>query len=394
VAGVPVKPEGVYSDGRGGWYFKVTLGRDPLTGRRDQITRRGFRTATEAAQARREVLRKADAGLLKPTPGALTVNGLLDLYLDGLDADGRLSAKTRFDYRHYADAYVRPVLGPRKARDVTPDVLLAWQRGLAKAGGSKNGKPLAPNTIRLARAPLAGAFKLALQTGVVGVDPVAAVPRPRAKRSIPRHWTPEQARSFLRLIEGDRTYPIWAFLLGAGVRIGELVWLRWPNVDLEERLVHVVDFASTLGYDLVPSVGKSRDAVRTIDLDDGLVRVLRAQRRLQAEERLGAEAYEDSDYVFTRAAGGPYHPQTLSTRRSSRTSTATSRRRCSGMLPTRSVPPCSPRGRRRHARSPQRRSQGPGGVSKPPGHPWPFSAFERAISNHGPERCCTQETLS
>jgi integrase len=309
---MPAKPEGVYADGRGGWYFKLTIGRDPLTGRRTQITRRGFRTAGEAAKARRDVLRKADAGLVKPSPAGLTVNELLDLYLDGLDADEALSAKTRFDYRHYSDSYLRPGLGGRRVRDITPEVVIAWQRQLAKSGGTKNGKPLSANTIRLARAPLAGAFKLAVRNGVIAVDPVRAVPRPRAKRSIARHWTPEQAREFLTLTEGDRTYPIWAFLLGSGLRIGELVWLRWPNVDLERRVVHIVEFASTLGYDLVPSEGKSKDAVRSIELDDGLIAVLRLQRRVQSTERLAAVDYVESEYVFTKPAGGPYHPQFLS----------------------------------------------------------------------------------
>jgi len=100
---MPAKPEGVYADGRGGWYLKVTLGRGPLTGRRDQITRRGFRTTGEAGRARREVVTKVSAGLLKPSPGGLTVNELLDLYLDGIDADQRLSVKTRHDYRVYAE---------------------------------------------------------------------------------------------------------------------------------------------------------------------------------------------------------------------------------------------------------------------------------------------------
>lgn len=113
-------------------------------------------------------------------------------------------------------------------------------------------------------------------------------------------------------MEGDRTYPIWAFLLGSGLRIGELVWLRWGKVDLERRVVHVVEFVSGLGYNLVASSGKSRDAVRSIELDDGLVRVLRAQRKLQAEERLAAANYVDSEFVFTRPTGGPYHPVNLS----------------------------------------------------------------------------------
>jgi hypothetical protein len=52
----------VYKDGNGGWDVKVSVGRDPLTGRRTQITRRGFKTAAEAGRARREVLAQVDRG--------------------------------------------------------------------------------------------------------------------------------------------------------------------------------------------------------------------------------------------------------------------------------------------------------------------------------------------
>jgi hypothetical protein len=63
--------------------------------------------------------RPVDVGAVRPSSTVLTVNQLLDLYLDGLDADERPSAKTRFDYRHYAQDYVRPLLGDRKVRDLT-----------------------------------------------------------------------------------------------------------------------------------------------------------------------------------------------------------------------------------------------------------------------------------
>jgi integrase len=309
---MPARPEGVYADTRGQWYFKVTLGRDLLTGKREQITRRGFATATEAAKARRELIGKLDAGLVKPSAGVLTVNQLLDLYLDGIDADQRLSPKTRHDYRVYAETYVRRFLGTRKVRDVTPEVILTWQRKLLAEGGAKDGKPLAPNTIRLARAPLAGAFKLAASSGIVAVNPLLHTPQPKARRSVPRHWSPEQAREFLSLMEGDRTYPVWAFLMGAGLRIGELVALRWENVDFAEGAVRVVEFSTYLGHEVVASSGKSRDAIRRIDIDKALADVLHTQRATQARERLATEHYEQSDHVFTRPVGGPYHPQYLS----------------------------------------------------------------------------------
>ena len=139
---MPVKPEGVYSDGRGQWYFKVSLGRDQLSGKREQLTRRGFHTATEASKARHAVLVKSETNSMRPNGGSLTVNELLDIYLDGIDADERLSLKTRFDYRHKAADYVRPSLGRLKLRDVTAATVLSWQRGLLQNGEGSGTSPL------------------------------------------------------------------------------------------------------------------------------------------------------------------------------------------------------------------------------------------------------------
>jgi integrase len=319
---MPARPQGVYQDKRGYWYFKATIGRDPLTGKRDQITRRGFRTMAEAARERRDVLAKIDRGQLSPTPASLTVGELLDVYLEGIDADQDLAPKTRFDYRQYAADYIKPYIGDRRVRDVTPDVIVAWQRKLLQEGGAKRnkdkdgklgaGKPLSPNTVLRVRSALSGAFKLAVQAGMIPVNPLLQAPRPKPQRSIPKHWSPEEARKFLALMEGDRTWPIWAFLLGSGLRIGELVSLRWPSVDLKNRRVRIIDFVSTLGYDMMPSLGKSRDSIRTVDLDDGLVDVLRKQKAIQSSERLAAAEWTESDFVFTKPDGGQYHPMNLS----------------------------------------------------------------------------------
>jgi integrase len=306
------KYDGVYQDAKGRWYFKVWLGRDPLTARQVQVTKRGFATAADASRARRKELDEAEDRPSAPSlPASLTVNDLLDLYLDGLDADERLSAKTRFDYRINAKSYVRPWLGKKRVRDLTPEVIVAWQRKLMAEGGVKDGKALSANTVRLARSPLAGALKLAVAQGVIRSNPLASVPKPATGRRVPKHWTPEQARAFLSEQEGDRLYPLWAFLLGSGLRIGELVWLRWGNVDLKRRRARVVDFASTLGWDLVESRGKSVTAIRTVELDAALVAVLERQRDMQRFESR-RDGYEVTEYVFTKPAGGHYHPQVIS----------------------------------------------------------------------------------
>lgn len=310
---MPKAPAGVYQSSDRSWYFKAHLGRDELTGKRVQVTRRGYRSAREAAAARAELLARRPKAV-RSTNSALTVDQLLDQYLDGLDADGRLSVKTRFDYRHNADNYVRPILGSRRVTSVTPELISKWQRKLSESGGTKSGSGLSANTVRLARAPLAGAFKLAVAQGLITSDPVAVTARPAKRRSVPKHWTPDQARAFIAFQEGDREWPLWVFLLSSGLRVGELVALRWDNVDLTQRRAIVSEFVSTLGYEVVASTGKSRTSTRPIDLDDQLVEVLKLRRRQQAEELQQAADGRSSEFVFCREHGQPYHPQTVSRR--------------------------------------------------------------------------------
>lgn len=147
---------------------------------------------------------------------------------------------------------------------------------------------------------------------MIPINPLLQTPVPsRSARS--RSTGPaRRLRKFLALMEGDHTWPIWAFLLGSGLRIGELVSLRWPSVDLKNRRVRIVDFVSTLGYDMMPSSGKSRDAIRTVDIDDGLANVLSQQKVIQKPERSAAKDWIESDIVFTRPDGGQYHPMNLS----------------------------------------------------------------------------------
>ena len=306
------KVRGVYQDAKGAWYFKVRTTKDPTTGKWQQVTRRGFKTAAAASAARESLLNEAAEQATTGPPSRLTVAELVEQYLDDAETADRLSPKTLFDYRHYLEDYVRPWIGERLVCELNAEDVVCWQRSLGTEGGTKNGRGLSPNTIRLARAPVNGAFKQAVATGVVPNNPLAAVPKPRARRKIPQHWSPEQARHFLIMHEGDRLLPVWSFLLGSGLRIGELVHLRWPNVDIDNGLVRINEFASVLGYEVKESSGKSNDAIRTIDVDPHLINSLETQRQLQATERQETADYLATDFVFTKPAGGAYHPQYLS----------------------------------------------------------------------------------
>jgi integrase len=86
------------------------------------------------------------------------------------------------------------------------------------------------------------------------------------------------------------------------------VWLRWGNVDLERRVVHVVEFVSGRGYNLVASSGRAATPFGASSWTTGWCASSGPNASCTAEERLTAANYVESEFVFTRPAGGPYHP--------------------------------------------------------------------------------------
>lgn len=126
-------------------------------------------------------------------------------------------------------------------------------------------------------------------------------------------WTSTQLQCFLASLDGERLAP--AFLLAAhtGMRRGEVVGLRWADVDLDAKLIHLRQNAVVSNYDARLTDVKTTHGRRTIDVNDDVVRALQGWRRKQAEERLLlAAGYDDHTSSFARADGALTHPELLS----------------------------------------------------------------------------------
>ena len=97
-----------------------------------------------------------------------------------------------------------------------------------------------------------------------------------------------------------------------GMRRGEVLGLRWKDVDLDNARLHVRQAVVSVAYEVIVSSPKNHHA-RVIDLDLGTVEHLRLHRKRQEEEReLWGEDYIDSDLVVCKENGEPLHPQTYS----------------------------------------------------------------------------------
>jgi integrase len=217
----------------------------------------------------------------------------LDTY-EGRTSRG-ITETTRDDYRRRIEQEAIPYFGKMRLSEIAPQDVKGYARKLERRG-------LAPNTVRLAVAPVRALFATAVEEGLIPSNPAAGLRL--AQRRDPDHeervkaMSEEQLRALLAAIpEAEALF--FRVLAWSGLRIGEMVELRWSDVDLGERIVHV----RRRFHDGRIGPPKSRFGKRRLRLTPDLARAL---WRLRAETRAG-----DSDLVFTAHKGGRIHPSNL-----------------------------------------------------------------------------------
>lgn len=291
------------------WSYVVRV-RDPETGRSRPRWVGGFATEREAKTARDEA-RVAASRSEYVNRTTITVGQFLDSWL-GVHEVG-VKPQTIAPYRDLIDRYVTPRLGDVRLQAVQPAMLTRLYTDLLKAGGAK-GRPLACTTVEKVHAILRKAFHDAVNIDqLLNASPVDRAKRPRKQSAAAKHiWTPADLRAFLETTRSHRLFPFFHLAAYTGARRGELLNLRWSNVDLDAGSLEIQGTVAVINGQRVEGTTKGGHA-RTISLDDATVAVLRSHQREQREERFAAGPdWAVGDLVFTRGAGLPLYPDTPS----------------------------------------------------------------------------------
>jgi integrase len=124
-------------------------------------------------------------------------------------------------------------------------------------------------------------------------------------------WDAEELQIFLRHVRTDWWYPFMRLAAMTGMRRGEVLGLRWSDLDFDRGSLAVRQAIVAAGYDTYLDTPKSHRP-RTIDLDPKTMKALRRRRKEQLEDRLASgDSYLGSDLVFTKADGSLVHPDTF-----------------------------------------------------------------------------------
>ena len=125
-------------------------------------------------------------------------------------------------------------------------------------------------------------------------------------------WTPEQTTTFLTHARHHRLYALYRLIALRGLRRGEAVGLRWPEIDFTAATIAVTWQITQLGWTPIQGKPKTDASDRVIAADTQTLQDLTDHRRHQAKERLKAgKEWADSGFVFTDTLGRPLHPQVV-----------------------------------------------------------------------------------
>lgn len=290
------------------WTYEVDLA--PPGAPRHRRKRGGFPTKRAALAALHEVL----AGLASGSYVAST-NQTVGDYLDGWLQAVRsgLRAGSLDACSVHVNTYIKPRLGRVRLQAITRQTVKAFYAELAESGRARGGGGLSDKTVHNIHRTLSKALEDAVEDGLLSRNPA------RGTHKLPESpeqgsWTAEELRAFLDHVAGDRQYAMWRFAAFTGVRRGELVGLRWRDVDLDASRAFVVQQRAKGGGTV--KVGRLKGGRgRSITLDPKTVEVLRQHRarQLEAKEFL-SEGYADHGLVFTHEDGKPLHPDSVTKR--------------------------------------------------------------------------------
>jgi integrase len=270
---------------RGRWVAQIKL--------EGNLLRRYARTQNEAWELREQLV--SDTKRQKPSDQ----HTLLREYLEQWLATKRAAPSTLRNYRSQLRLYIAPAaIAQVQLSKLAPHHLRVLLAAMEKQG-------LAASTIRQTKAILQAALRQALEDGLVTRNVAALVQPPPLARSSRRALTPDEARTLLESLRGDRLEAMYATAVMLGLRQGEVLGLRWQDIDLEAHTLNVAQTLQRSEGKYITRPPKTKTSTRALPMPRLLVSALSDWKVSQKAEFLKTGARPDHDLCFTTQGGNP-----------------------------------------------------------------------------------------
>lgn len=252
-----------------------------------------------------------------PSSTSMTMNELFDRFMQS--KENRLAATTLQRYECLLRIYLRPAVGAKKVASLrTVDLLTAYTQWIKRGVGAR--------TIRHAADLLRNILRRAVKWEIVSRSPAASLDA----EDLPKVLKPESAvltESEVQILLQEANhptrrctarhyltaystfYPAVAFALYTGARLGEIMAMRWQDIDAHQRIVTISRSLSSTKQTGLTFKRPKNDKVRTVCVPPQLLAILQSHRAVQAAEKIAIGAgYRDEDLIFAKPDGTPIPP--------------------------------------------------------------------------------------
>jgi integrase len=290
----------IYETQDGRWRAEVSLGYKP-----DGKARRKIlygKTRAEVSGNLKRVLRDQQIGV-NISPERQTLAAFLTSWLEQT-VRRKNRVQTAKSYEWIIRVHLSPGLGKLTLDKLTPLRLQTFLNEKFESG-------LSAGTVKHIRATLRAALSQAHRWQMVHQNAAKLVSIPSGAKYVPKVFTPDEARAFLKAIAGHRLEGLFTVAVSMGLRRGELLGLRWQDLDLiagSLEVRHALQRVKGKGLQLASL--KSEKARRGLRIPQVAIRALSHHRLTQnAERQWAGSGWVENDFVFTTPRGTPLIPE-------------------------------------------------------------------------------------
>ena len=286
-------------DGR--WEGRYTVGRDPETGKAIIKSVHG-KTQAEVKEKLKKAIEE-NAGIDYGRAKTYTVGSWLEVWMDNY-AKVKLRPSTFKTSQGFLKNHIKPQIGSIPLTELTSLDLQRFYKHLLDGGrvdrieAKKKPKGLAPKTVRNIHQMIGSAYNLAIEQKLVNKNPTQGCALPKVEHREMKTLTADQLSAFFQEAKDSGVYELYYLDLATGLRRGELLGLKWRDVDFDRSVLKIQRAISRQNGKVVEAPLKTKNAYRTLPLSADAISVLKMQKR-----KVGG-----SEWVFPSPSGGPMSP--------------------------------------------------------------------------------------
>lgn len=304
----------IYQRPDGRWAAQITIDYDPSTGKPKRQTFYG-KTPEEVNEKLTKARYEQQIGAyLEPTK--VTLGQWIDIWLNNYKSI-KVEKTTLGNYYTMIETYIKPQIGKIQLRQLQPSNLQRYYNYLQEKGRAKGSGGLSPRMVRYIHSIIHAALDQAMKEGLIIRNPAEATELPKMKKADVEPLTIEEVNRFIETIKTDRLFPAFCLALKTGLRRGEILGLRWQDIDFKGKKLHVRQTlveAREPGEEkkvtLLFKPPKTEKSKRTIPLTDDIIKLLKAHKAKQNEDKLFfGKKYHDNGLVFCSEDGKPIWPR-------------------------------------------------------------------------------------